>query len=62
MYRLPNSLLTTFLPTVHSCLSYTLRICIFVHLGGRSGSSKDDGGKGVHWPCFCFARAKLRTE
>ena len=47
MYRLPNSLLTRFLPTVHSCLPYTLCMCIFVHLGGGPGSSKDDGGKGM---------------
>ena len=48
VYRLPNSLLTTFLPSVHSCLPYTLRICIFVHLGGNPGSSKGDDGTGMH--------------
>jgi len=29
--------------SVHSCLHYTSHICIYFHLGGSSGSDRDDG-------------------
>ena len=42
-------------PSVHSCLHYTLHICICFNLGGSPGSDTDDG-TGMYSPCFCFAR------